>query len=133
MNDAAPDPEVTAASWLLRQTSGAPTTNHNTEPAPRNARTGLQSPSGDPPSLKSPEGHSLTLSYELEDEEHVVGEIVAMGSRMEDRPPLTVAFLMCASVQYSATCRRTSDLRRLLLLIARGVQDAMWVSRVTPR
>uniref|UniRef100_A0A3Q4HAI5 Ras-associating and dilute domain-containing protein-like n=1 Tax=Neolamprologus brichardi TaxID=32507 RepID=A0A3Q4HAI5_NEOBR len=80
--------------------------------------------SGVPPFLKSPEGHSLTLSYAAEDEDIIVKEIVAMGS--SSRPPLTVAFLLCMCVQYSSVCLQTSDLRRLLLRIASGVQSAMW-------
>uniref|UniRef100_I3KU61 Si:ch211-176g6.2 n=1 Tax=Oreochromis niloticus TaxID=8128 RepID=I3KU61_ORENI len=84
--------------------------------------------SGGPPCLKSPEGHSLTLSYAAEDEDIIVKEIVAMGSNssISGRPPLTVAFLLCMCVQYSSVCLQTSDLRRLLLRIASGVQSAMW-------
>uniref|UniRef100_A0A3P9B9M0 Ras-associating and dilute domain-containing protein n=1 Tax=Maylandia zebra TaxID=106582 RepID=A0A3P9B9M0_9CICH len=86
--------------------------------------------SGGPPFLKSPEGHSLTLTYAAEDEDIIVKEIVAMGSSssISGRPPLTVAFLLCMCVQYSSVCLQTSDLRRLLLRIASGVQSAMWVS-----
>ncbi|XP_026206415.1 ras-associating and dilute domain-containing protein-like [Anabas testudineus] len=86
-----------------------------------------QAQSRTPPLLKSPEGHSLTLNYEAEDEDCIVEEIVAMGSSShKDKPPLTVAFLLCICIQYSSTCLHTSDLRRLLLLIASGVQSAMW-------
>lgn len=80
----------------------------------------------DPPFLKSPEGHSLTLSYEAEDEDCIVKEIVAMVD--VHRPPLTVSFLLSLCLQYSSACLQTSDLRRLLLLIASDVQSAMWVS-----
>uniref|UniRef100_A0A3Q2ZBL9 Si:ch211-176g6.2 n=1 Tax=Kryptolebias marmoratus TaxID=37003 RepID=A0A3Q2ZBL9_KRYMA len=73
----------------------------------------------------------LTLGYQAEDEDRLVREIVAAGGggSVPDRPPLTVSFLLSLCVQYSASCLRTSDLRRLLLLIASGVQSAMWVSR----
>uniref|UniRef100_A0A3B4UA66 Ras-associating and dilute domain-containing protein-like n=1 Tax=Seriola dumerili TaxID=41447 RepID=A0A3B4UA66_SERDU len=82
-----------------------------------------------PPFLQSPEGHSLTLNYDPEDEDRIVREIVAMGStRVKDRPVLTAAFLLCMCVQYSSTCLHTSDLRRLLLLTASGIQRVMWVS-----
>lgn len=81
--------------------------------------------------LKSAEGHSLTLSYEAEQERRLVEEIAAMGSGgAERRPPLTVAFLLCVCLQHSSTCLHTSDLRRLLLLIASEVQSAVWVSEM---
>lgn len=88
-----------------------------------------QSLSRSQPFLKSPKGLSLTVKYETEDEYRIVKEIVAMGrSSIKDRPPLTVSFLLCLCVQYSSASLHTSDLRRLLLLVASGVQNAMWVS-----
>uniref|UniRef100_A0A671VJ33 Si:ch211-176g6.2 n=1 Tax=Sparus aurata TaxID=8175 RepID=A0A671VJ33_SPAAU len=82
------------------------------------------------PFLKSADGRSLTLRYRSEDEHRIVREIVATGSSsIKDRPPLTAAFLLCLCLQYSSICLHTSDMRRLLLLIASGVQSAMWVSR----
>lgn len=109
--------------------TSAATTSHTGEISLRNISTDLQSLSRAPPSLKSPEGHSLTLNYETEDEDRIVEEIVAMGSSSaKDPPPLTVAFLLCICIQYSSTCLHNSELRRLLLLIASGVQSAMWVS-----
>ncbi|XP_037546653.1 ras-associating and dilute domain-containing protein-like [Nematolebias whitei] len=74
--------------------------------------------------LNSPGDHSRILDYQAEDEDRIVREIVAMGG--VDRPPLTVSFLLSMCVQYSAACLQTSDLRRLLLMIASGVQSAMW-------
>ncbi len=137
VNNAAPEPSVTAVPWMLGHTTSATTTSHTgdmilcntcittcndlqTSSSKESLNRGL-------PFLKSPEGHKLTLTYETEDEDRIVKEIVAMGSS-KDRPPLTVAFLLCLCVQYSSTCLHTSDLRRLLLLIASGVQSAMWVS-----
>ncbi|KAL6094707.1 uncharacterized protein ACO6RY_16063 [Pungitius sinensis] len=123
---------VTAVSWMLGQTSSATAMSHlkktvlcNTcitgsvdHHSPRNRHLSF---------LKSPECHTPTLVYESKDEERVVKEIVAMGRTSEkDRPPLTVAFLLCLCVQYSSTHLHTSDLRRLLLLIANGVQTAVW-------
>uniref|UniRef100_G3NRA5 Si:ch211-176g6.2 n=1 Tax=Gasterosteus aculeatus TaxID=69293 RepID=G3NRA5_GASAC len=76
---------------------------------------------------ESPECHIPTLVYESKDEERIVKEIVAMGRTSEkDGPPLTVAFLLCRCMQYSSTCLHSSDLRRLLLLIANRVQSAVW-------
>ena len=51
-----------------------------------------------------------------------------MAGAGEGRPPLSVAFLLCVCLQYSAARLHTSDLRRLLLLTASQVQNAMWVS-----
>ncbi|XP_013768492.1 ras-associating and dilute domain-containing protein [Pundamilia nyererei] len=124
------EPSLSAASWTLGHTTSATTS----EKILCSTCITYQSPncklplSGGPPFLKSPEGHSLTLSYAAEDEDIIVKEIVAMGSSssISGRPPLTVAFLLCMCVQYSSVCLQTSDLRRLLLRIASGVQSAMW-------
>lgn len=135
-NSVAPESSLSTVPWMLGHTS---TTSHTTNMILCNtcisACTDLQRLSckqplnTDPPFLKSPEGHSLTLNYKTEDEDRIVKEIVAMGNTGgKDRPPLTTAFLLCMCVQYSSTCLQTSDLRRLLLLIAGGVQSAMWVS-----
>lgn len=124
---------------MLGHTTSATTTSHTREMSLYNTcistytdfqnLSNKQLQSRAPPFLKSPEGHSLTLNYETEDEDRIVEVIVAMGSgSVKDRPPLTVAFLLCICIQYSSTCLHTSDLRRLLLLIASGVQSAMWVS-----
>lgn len=138
VNNAAPDPGITAVPWMLGHSTSAITTSHTREMILCNSCittcTDLQSSSSKQslnsglPFLKSPKGHSLTLKYESEGEDRIVKEIVAAG-RSKDRPPLTVAFLLCLCVQYSSTCLQTSDLRRLLLLIASGVQTAVWVSR----
>lgn len=128
MSDAL-EPGLSAASWT--HTSSAATREQICSTCISTC-TDYQSPpqplSRGPPFLRCPEGHSLTLSYAVEDEDVVVKEIVAMGNSSSERPPLTVAFLLCTCLQYSAARLQTSDLRRLLLLIASGVQSAMWVS-----
>lgn len=139
LNNVTPDPSLSAVPWLLGHTTSATPTTQTREMILCNTCistcTDLQSPSSKqslnrgPPFLKSPQGHSLTLNYETEHEHHIVQKIIAMeSSRVKDRPPLTAAFLLCMCVQYSSTCLHTSDLRRLLLLIASRVQSAMWVS-----
>lgn len=80
------------------------------------------------PFLKTPEGHPLSLVYQTEDEGDLLQEVVSAGVRLDDRPPLTAGFLLCVCVQSSSVRLRKSDLRRLLLLIASGVQSTMWVS-----
>lgn len=139
MDCAAPEPSLSVVPWMLGHSTSATTTSHATEMilcntcistcADLQSLSSKQPLSRGPPFLKSPEGHSLTLNYETEDEDRIVKEIVAMGiARVKDRPPLTAAFLLCMCIQYSSACLHTSDLRRLLLLIASGVQSAMWVS-----
>lgn len=137
VNDAAPEPGVTAVPWMLAHNTSALTTSHSGEMILCNTcittctdlqgSSSKQSQNRGLPLLKSPASHSPTLKYEREDEDHIVKKIIAMGSR-KDRPPMAVAFLLCLCVQYSSTCLHTSDLRRLLLLIASGVQSAVWVS-----
>ncbi|XP_038160250.1 ras-associating and dilute domain-containing protein isoform X1 [Cyprinodon tularosa] len=81
-----------------------------------------------PPFLTSPRGHILTLSYKVEDEDHIVRQIFAMEVSGNDTegPPLTVSFLLSLCLQYASAYLHTSDLRRLLLLSASEVQSAMW-------
>uniref|UniRef100_A0A672FQL5 Si:ch211-176g6.2 n=1 Tax=Salarias fasciatus TaxID=181472 RepID=A0A672FQL5_SALFA len=141
VSDVPPEPGLSSAPWMLHN-------NHHPSAASRSGETlvcstcmstctDLQSsdcrrrPGGcAPPFLSSPEGGSLTLNYEAEHEDRIVKEIVAMGraGSILDRPPLTVSFLLCMCVQYSAACLQASDLRRLLLLISSDVQSAVWVS-----
>lgn len=130
-DNAAPEPGVAAVPWTM---SHATTTSHTKKTVfcdtCISTSAGPQSPLNRRRSfLKSPESHSPTLEYESEDQERIVEEIVALGrTGVRDGPPLTFAFLLCLCVQYSSTCLHTSDLRRLLLLIASAVQSAMWVS-----
>ncbi|XP_053197401.1 ras-associating and dilute domain-containing protein [Scomber japonicus] len=137
VNSTTPESNLSAIPWLLGHTTSATTTSHTREMILCNTCistcTGPQSPSSKqnlnrgPPFLKSPEGHSLTLNYDTEHEHHIVKKIIAMeSSKVQEKPPLTVSLLLCMCVQYSSTCLHTSDLRRLLLLIASGVQNAMW-------
>lgn len=134
--DAAPESSMAALPWTLNPaTTTSPTdgmilcntcittcTDLNSSSCKQSLNRGM-------PLFQSPECHSLTLQYESGDEDHIVREIFAMGrTSSNDRPPQTAAFLLCMCVQHSASCLQTSDLRRLLLLIANGVQTAMWVS-----
>ncbi|XP_049615555.1 ras-associating and dilute domain-containing protein isoform X2 [Syngnathus scovelli] len=89
--------------------------------------TSKKCPKRSPPFLKSPQGHYLTLNYRADDEHCIIKQIVAMGSsHVKDGPSLSIAFLLCLCIQYSASYLRTSDLRRLLLLIASEIQSAVW-------
>eukprot|EP00063_Salmo_salar_P060219 XP_014035054.1 PREDICTED: ras-interacting protein 1-like isoform X1 [Salmo salar] len=126
-----PDPTVTAAPGVLPQA----TTLATSEPALCNTCISARRESSGTREirsrratacLKNPEGRDLNLLYVVEHEDAVVKEIIAMGSVHRDKPPLTVAFLLSVCVEHSATHLQTSDLRRLLLLIASQVQNAMW-------
>lgn len=139
VNNPLPEPSMTAVPWILGSTTSANTMSHSGEMILCNTciatctdfqgSSSKLSQNGSLPFLKSPAGHGLTLRYESEDQDRIVKEIVAMGSSsIKDRPPLTAAFLLCLCVEYSSTCRQTSELRRLLLLIANGVQSVIWVS-----
>ncbi|KAM6897521.1 ras-associating and dilute domain-containing protein [Xenentodon cancila] len=133
VNSAALEPSGCSSPWTTSQ-SPATQTSHAAEMILCNSCilncTDFQSSSGtpsldwDPPFLRSPEGHSLTLNYQAEDEDCIVKEIVAMVDSCS--PPLTVPFLLSMCLQYSSAYLQTSDLRRLLLLIASDVQSAMW-------
>ncbi|XP_068161220.1 ras-associating and dilute domain-containing protein-like isoform X2 [Antennarius striatus] len=127
-----PEPTMTGVSWMLSPTFTFTPTNHPEERVLCNACITSCTDSSNKslkglPFLKSLGGHNLTLKYEAENEDHIVREIIAMGQdSLKHRPPMTVAFLLCLCVQYSSSCLHTSDLRRLLLLIASGVQSTMW-------
>ncbi|XP_036394808.1 ras-associating and dilute domain-containing protein [Megalops cyprinoides] len=78
------------------------------------------------PCLKDSDGQDLLLVYELEHEDHILKEIIAMADPHGEDPKLTPALLMCLCMQHSATCFRMADFRRLLLRIASQVQMTMW-------
>ncbi|XP_054612941.1 ras-associating and dilute domain-containing protein isoform X2 [Dunckerocampus dactyliophorus] len=129
VNHAGPDPSLSTVPWLLGYTTSAMTKDGIL----CNTCIDLQGPDTikclkrAPPFLKSHEGLCLTLNYQAEDEHCIVKKIVAMGSSgAKDLPPLTVAFLLCMCVQYSASRLPKSDLRRLLLLIASEIESAVW-------
>ncbi|XP_023259010.1 ras-associating and dilute domain-containing protein-like [Seriola lalandi dorsalis] len=135
VNSSAPEPSWSAVPWMLGHSTSTTRTSPTTDKILCNScispctdpQSSKEPLSRGPPFLQSPEGHSLTLNYDPEDEDRIVREIVAMGStRVKDRPVLTAAFLLCMCVQYSSTCLHTSDLRRLLLLTASGIQRVMW-------
>ena len=142
VNSATPDRSLATAPWLSSCASTPPpaellcSTCSSSAPSPgpqgpqhpQTPRHAQTTPRRAPPYLKDPWGQYLTLHYSTQHEERVVAEIVAMAGAGEERPSLSVAFLLCLCLQYSAARLHTSDLRRLLLLTASQVQNAMWVS-----
>ncbi|KAM6951489.1 ras-associating and dilute domain-containing protein [Aplochiton taeniatus] len=134
LNGANPEPALTPSPWLLAPVTETPP---NSELMFCNAcilsgtdlpiSNGQFGPGGATPFFKDTEGRDLTLHYDVELEGRIVKEIVAMpGVGSQDKPPLTVAFLLSVCIQYSAAHLHTSELRRLMLLIASEVQNAMW-------
>ncbi|KAM6957423.1 ras-associating and dilute domain-containing protein-like [Aplochiton taeniatus] len=79
-----------------------------------------------PPRWKDLEGAEASLSYELEQEDKVLQEILAMVDPSGDDPKLTPAFLLCLCIQHSAASFELAHFRRLLLRIASQIQLAMW-------
>lgn len=75
-------------------------------------------------------GASL-LSYELEQEEQVLQEILRRLEPSADEAKLTPAFLLMACIQHSAATFQLTQLRQLLLRIANQIQLITWV-RLTP-
>ncbi|KAG7236449.1 hypothetical protein INR49_000927 [Caranx melampygus] len=106
VDSAVPEPSLSAVPWMLHHNISTTKTSHSTDKILCSTCispcTDLQSQSSQEPLgrsfslLQSPEGHSLTLNYDPEDEDVIVREIIAMGSsRVKDRPVLTAAFLLC--------------------------------------
>ncbi|CAF94400.1 unnamed protein product, partial [Tetraodon nigroviridis] len=76
---------------------------------------------------KSPAGHNRNLQYESSHEDCIIKEIFAMANS-KGSPPKASAFLLCLCVQHSVASLHVAELRRLLLRIACGVQNTIWVS-----
>uniref|UniRef100_A0A674P2U8 Si:ch211-176g6.2 n=1 Tax=Takifugu rubripes TaxID=31033 RepID=A0A674P2U8_TAKRU len=128
-----PDRCLNVIPWMVNQPTSAFSTYQAGEINLCSTCTDLQASDGtlcqiqDLPLLKSPAGHIWSLQYESNDEDFIIKKIFAMGSS-KDIPPLTAAFLLCLSIQHSTVSQHTSELRGLLLRIASGVQNAVWVS-----
>lgn len=84
-----------------------------------------------PPRWRDLEGTEAVLSYELEQEERVLQEIVDMMDPVGDKPRLTPAFLLSLCIQHAAAAAapELTHLRQLLLRTASRVQLVMWVSQ----
>lgn len=89
--------------------------------------SGKQSQNTGLPLLTLPSSDSQALKYDPADEDEVIKRILATGGG-EGRAPMAVAFLLGLCLQHSSTCLHMSDVRRLLLHVASGVQNAVWVS-----
>lgn len=80
-----------------------------------------------PPRWRDLEGTEALLSYELEQEERVLQEILELLEPSGSEPKLTPAFLLSLCIQHSASSFQLPHFRQLLLRIANQIQLVMWV------
>ncbi|XP_047213253.1 ras-associating and dilute domain-containing protein-like isoform X2 [Girardinichthys multiradiatus] len=78
------------------------------------------------PSWRDLEGTEASLSYELEQEERVLQEILDTVDPSENGPKLAPAFLMILCIQRSAFTFELTHFRQLLLRIASQIQLITW-------
>ncbi|XP_077482759.1 ras-associating and dilute domain-containing protein isoform X1 [Stigmatopora argus] len=124
-------PSLSTPPWLFGYTTPALTASQTGDVIDSNIfgdfTTSKECLKRKPQFFKTPEGHCLNLNYRIDDEHSIIKQIVANGSSVvKDGPSLSIAFLMCLCIQYSASYLSTSDLRRLLLFIASEIQSAVW-------
>lgn len=126
-----PEPGLNAVPWMLAHSAAAFTKCQAGETNLCSSCTDLQVSDGKlwqkRGLLKSPAGPNQSLQYESNHEDCVLKKIFALGNS-KGSPPMTSAFLLCLCVQHSLASHHLSGLRRLLLCIASGVQNAVWVS-----
>ncbi|XP_047428005.1 ras-associating and dilute domain-containing protein-like [Mugil cephalus] len=79
-----------------------------------------------PPRWRDLEGTEASLSYELDQEERVLREIMYMLDISGNEPKLTPAFLLILCIQHSASTFELTHFRQLLLRIASQIQLVMW-------
>ncbi|KAK2833020.1 hypothetical protein Q5P01_016909 [Channa striata] len=79
-----------------------------------------------PPRWRDLEGTEALLTYELEQEEGVLQEILKMLDPIGNKPKLTPAFLLSLCIQHSASTFELTHFRQLLLRIASQIQLVMW-------
>ncbi|XP_041829032.1 RA_Radil_like and Myo5p-like_CBD_Rasip1 domain-containing protein [Melanotaenia boesemani] len=78
------------------------------------------------PRWRDLEGTEASVSYELEQEERVLQEILDMVEPIGDEPKLTPAFLLSLCIQHSASTFELTHFRQLLLRIASQIQLITW-------
>ncbi|XP_068192276.1 ras-associating and dilute domain-containing protein-like [Antennarius striatus] len=80
-----------------------------------------------PPRWRDPDGAEAALTYDLEQEERVLQEILDMSDPGGgEHPKLTPAFLLSLCIQRSAAAFPLTRFRHLLLRIAGRIQSLMW-------
>ncbi|XP_072298880.1 ras-associating and dilute domain-containing protein-like [Eucyclogobius newberryi] len=78
------------------------------------------------PRWRDLDGTEAALSYDLHQEERILGKILTMTDADGSEPKLTPAFLLSLCVQHSANTCDLAHLRQLLLKIAGQIQQIMW-------
>lgn len=84
------------------------------------------------PRWRDDEGAEALLSYELEQEDRVLQEILTTLDPSGDEPKLTPAFLLILCIQHSAATFKLTRFRQLLLRIASQIQQITWVRMDPP-
>lgn len=84
------------------------------------------------PRWRDDEGAEVLLSYELEQEDRVLQDILTTLVPSGDEPKLTPAFLLILCVQHSAATFKLTRFRQLLLRIASQIQQITWVRMDPP-
>uniref|UniRef100_A0A3Q0SC75 Ras association and DIL domains 2a n=1 Tax=Amphilophus citrinellus TaxID=61819 RepID=A0A3Q0SC75_AMPCI len=75
-----------------------------------------------PPRWRDPEGAEASLSYELDQEEQVLQQILDISDPSGNEPKLTPAFLLSLCIQHSASTFELTHFRQLLLRISSQIQ-----------
>ncbi|XP_056871822.1 ras-associating and dilute domain-containing protein-like [Takifugu flavidus] len=78
------------------------------------------------PPWRDVKGAEVLLSYELEQEDRVLQEILTSLDPSGDEPKLTPAFLLILCIQHSAATFQLTQFRQLLLRIASQIQLITW-------
>ncbi|KAL6102464.1 uncharacterized protein ACO6RY_02073 [Pungitius sinensis] len=112
MNPLCPDPDAKAASSCSSCGSSIAMTGAWRKPSP--------------PRWRDLEGTEALVSYEQEQEERVLQEVLDMLDPGGDGPKLAPAFLLSLCIQHSACTFGLTHFRQLLLRIAAQIQLAMW-------
>lgn len=84
------------------------------------------------PPWRDVKGAEVLLSYEPEQEDRVLQEILTSLDPSGDEPKLTPAFLLILCIQHSAATFQLTQFRQLLLRIASQIQLITWVRTAPP-
>lgn len=84
-----------------------------------------------PPRWRDLEGTEASLSYELDQEERVLQQILDMLDPSGNEPKLTPAFLLSLCIQHSASTFELTHFRQLLLQLSNQIQLITWVRTKT--
>lgn len=86
-----------------------------------------------PPRWRDVDGTEAQLSYQLEQEDKVLQEILRTSDPSGDEATLSPAFLLILCLQHSAASFQLHHFRQLLLRISSQIQQITWVSPPPPQ